>query len=107
MSQLVAQPGVPTKSDTIILRASALKKTFRMGDSTVTVLKAADLSVKTGEFIAIEGRSGSGKSTLLHLLGALDEPDAGSVVYGEQDIASLDSTSRSRLRNTEFGFVFQ
>lgn len=96
-----------TKADAVILRAGGLKKVFRMGESAVQVLKGADLSVKAGEFVAIEGRSGSGKSTLLHLLGALDVADAGSVVYEGQDIFQMDSASKSRLRNQQFGFVFQ
>ncbi len=90
-----------------ILRAQGLRKSFRMGDSTVTVLKHADLTLNTGEFVAIEGRSGSGKSTLLHILGALDSVEAGSVQYQGQDIASMGGNARSRLRNTQFGFVFQ
>lgn len=107
MAQLAAQPGSSTRNDTVILRAAGLKKTFRMGESTVQVLKSADLSVKTGEFVAIEGRSGSGKSTLLHILGALDGADAGVVNFDGKDISQLDSISKSRLRNTQFGFVFQ
>jgi lipoprotein-releasing system ATP-binding protein len=107
MAQVAAQVGGVVRSDAAILRASALRKAFRMGESEVTVLKAADLAVRGGEFVAIEGRSGSGKSTLLHLLGALDEPDAGSIAFDGRDIASLDSTAKSRLRNTQFGFVFQ
>ena len=107
MAQLAAQPGMPTLNDTVILRAQNIRKTFRMGESEVQVLKGADLSVRTGEFVAIEGRSGSGKSTLLQVLGALDEPEAGQVLYNNQDIANLDSISKSRLRNTQFGFVFQ
>jgi lipoprotein-releasing system ATP-binding protein len=90
-----------------ILRAQGLSKTYRMGDSTLTVLKGVDLSVRAGEFLAIEGRSGSGKSTLLHLLGALDAADAGSIEYNGQDIAKLSGAQRSRLRNRQFGFVFQ
>jgi ABC-type lipoprotein export system ATPase subunit len=90
-----------------ILRASSLRKTFRMGDEELTVLKNVDLSIKPGEFLAIEGRSGSGKSTLLHLLGALDAPSAGQIEYQGQNIASLSGTQRSHLRNTQFGFVFQ
>ena len=78
-----------------------------MGDSTLQVLKGVDMSVKTGEFLAIEGRSGSGKSTLLHLLGALDETDKGSILYEGNDLASISAKERSRLRNTHFGFVFQ
>lgn len=107
MAQLAAQPGTTIKNDTVILRASGLKKAFRMGESEVHVLKGADLSVKTGEFVAIEGRSGSGKSTLLHLLGALDAADGGSVFFDNQDIFQMPAMAKSRLRNTQFGFVFQ
>jgi len=90
-----------------ILRAAGVRKNFRMGDSTVEVLKNADLSVRSGEFIAIEGRSGSGKSTFLHILGALDCADGGVVEFGGQNIVSLPSAARSKLRNEQFGFVFQ
>src|SRR5205823_12507956 len=69
--------------------------------------KGVDLSIRTGEFLAIEGRSGSGKSTLLHLLGALDATNGGSIEYNGQDIAKISAAARSRLRNTDFGFVFQ
>ncbi len=108
MSQVVQQPEV-TRAETgaPILRAQGLRKSFRMGDSVIQVLKNVDLSIKGGEFVAIEGRSGSGKSTLLHLLGALDEPDAGSIFYNARDLAAMGGTERSRLRNTQFGFVFQ
>jgi lipoprotein-releasing system ATP-binding protein len=92
---------------TPILRASGIVKTFRMGDSVLQVLKGVDLAVKKGEFLAIEGRSGSGKSTLLHLMGALDATDEGSILYEGNDIAQMSSSERSRLRNTQFGFVFQ
>src|SRR4051812_18182766 len=94
-------------SEPAILRTSGLRKSFRMGDSDIVVLKNVDLSIKPGEFVAIEGRSGSGKSTLLHLLGALDAPDGGQIDYQGRDIAKLPSAERSLLRNTEFGFVFQ
>lgn len=90
-----------------ILTASKVAKSFRMGDSTVEVLKAVDLSVLPGEFIAIEGRSGSGKSTLLHILGALDTSDAGSIEYAGQDIARVGTSRRAQIRNDQFGFVFQ
>jgi lipoprotein-releasing system ATP-binding protein len=78
-----------------------------MGDSVIVVLKHVDLSVRAGEFLAIEGRSGSGKSTLLHLMGALDAADAGSIEYNGRDIAQMSPAQRSVLRNTDFGFVFQ
>jgi lipoprotein-releasing system ATP-binding protein len=109
VAQTTTIPSQPqtARSDVVILRAAAVKKTFRMGESAVQVLKGADLSVRTGEFVAIEGRSGSGKSTLLHLMGALDEPDAGTIAFDGRELASLDSSAKSRLRNTSFGFVFQ
>jgi lipoprotein-releasing system ATP-binding protein len=91
----------------MILRVSGLRKSFRMGDSIVQVLKHVDLAVRRGEFLAIEGRSGSGKSTLLHLMGALDAADAGKIEYEQTDIAALSGLARSRLRNRQFGFVFQ
>lgn len=109
MEQLAPHPAEPRRDthDRPILNVSGLQKTFRMGDATIQVLKGVDLSVQTGEFLAIEGRSGSGKSTLLHLMGALDQPDAGSILFDGADLASLRSSARSRLRNRQFGFVFQ
>src|SRR5438093_1244077 len=107
MSQLIEASSPKPKTETAILRASGLQRSFKMGDSTLVVLKHVDLSVRPGEFIAIEGRSGSGKSTLLHIMGALDEADAGSVDYQGQNIATMSGAARSALRNSQFGFVFQ
>jgi lipoprotein-releasing system ATP-binding protein len=108
MSQVANEPPLtkPAQSEAI-LRTSGLRKRFRMGESVIEVLKGVDFSVRGGEFVAIEGRSGSGKSTLLHLMGALDEPDAGSIFYNNRDIAQMSGNERSQLRNTQFGFVFQ
>jgi lipoprotein-releasing system ATP-binding protein len=91
----------------VILKASKLGKSFQMGEATIHVLRNVELSVTTGEFIAIEGRSGSGKSTLLHLLGALDTADSGDIEYDGRKFSSLGAGSRAKLRNTQFGFVFQ
>jgi lipoprotein-releasing system ATP-binding protein len=109
MPQLMPQSPAPATGASAgpILRAAGLAKAFRMGDSRIQVLKSVDLSVREGEFLAIEGRSGSGKSTLLHLLGALDTADSGQIFYDGQDIASLSSAARGRVRNRQFGFVFQ
>src|SRR5688572_24929572 len=90
-----------------ILRAKNIHRHFRMGDSTVHVLNGCDLTLKVGEFVAIEGRSGSGKSTLLHILGVLDESDQGTIEFENQDLATLSGANRSRLRNKHFGFIFQ
>jgi lipoprotein-releasing system ATP-binding protein len=106
VSQL--KPASPTAAvASPILRADGVRKTFRMGDSEIVVLKQIDLNVLPGEFIAIEGRSGSGKSTLLHLLGALDTSDGGDIHYVGQDFSTISQSERCRLRNEEFGFVFQ
>jgi lipoprotein-releasing system ATP-binding protein len=90
-----------------ILAATGVRKSFRMGDSEIQVLKNADLAIQPGEFVAIEGRSGSGKSTLLHILGALDNCNGGAVMFDGRDIAKLSGSERASLRNTQFGFVFQ
>jgi lipoprotein-releasing system ATP-binding protein len=96
----------PTTTDAI-LRAKGIHRDFRMGDSTVAVLKGVDLTLRPGEFVAIEGRSGSGKSTLLHIMGALDESNRGSIEFEGQDLTKLSAADRSRLRNKHFGFIFQ
>ncbi|HXE53293.1 MAG TPA: ABC transporter ATP-binding protein [Tepidisphaeraceae bacterium] len=106
MSHLIQQPASPAL-DQPILRARGIKRAFRMGQETSVVLRQVDLALRPSEFVAIEGRSGSGKSTLLHILGALDAPDAGSIEYNAQDLGNLSGRERSRVRNTEFGFVFQ
>jgi len=98
---------IENPAGSVILRAAGLRKSFRMGDSRIEVLKHIDLALRSGEFLAIEGRSGSGKSTLMHLLGALDMPDSGTIQYEGQDFSTMSSAQRSRLRNRHFGFVFQ
>ena len=90
-----------------LLTVQNLQKSFRMGEATIDILRGVDLSVREGELLAIEGRSGEGKSTLLHLLGALDEPDGGSILFDGQDLTSMSNKRRAAARNTAFGFVFQ
>jgi lipoprotein-releasing system ATP-binding protein len=109
---LTTQPAAPRTTtsparDETILQATAVKKTFKMGDSALLVLKHVDLVVKRGEFLAIEGRSGSGKSTLMHLLGALDVADGGDIMYEGRNFGAMSEAERSHLRNSQFGFVFQ
>ena len=78
-----------------------------MGDARIEVLRGVDLNVRSGELVAIEGRSGEGKSTLLHLLGLLDEPDAGTIVFDGTPLTDLGQRARASVRNEQFGFVFQ
>jgi putative ABC transport system ATP-binding protein len=82
-------------------------KFFQRGSSTVRALDGVDLSIEAGEFVALEGPSGSGKTTLLQLLGALDRPSAGDVVFEDRDLSSLRDRELAELRLRSFGFVFQ
>ena len=90
-----------------ILKASGIYKSYRMGQAKIDVLKGLDLTVEQGRFIAIVGASGSGKSTLLHILGALDEPDAGSVEFEGKRLDKFGPGRLNRFRNKSVGFVFQ
>jgi lipoprotein-releasing system ATP-binding protein len=93
--------------DDFILKAERLHRSYRMGMAEVKVLKGVDLAVKKGEFVAIVGASGSGKSTLLHMLGALDRPDKGVVMFEERDLNRIGNGELNRFRNKMVGFVFQ
>jgi lipoprotein-releasing system ATP-binding protein len=99
---------VPLKIATAdALTVVGLHKSYRKSSLHVPVLKGVDLEIGDGEFTAIIGQSGSGKSTLLHLLGTLDAPDQGEIYHRGQRIDNLPSHQRDRLRNTEFGMIFQ
>jgi putative ABC transport system ATP-binding protein len=84
-----------------------VSKFFRRGPSTVRALDGADLVIETGQFVALEGPSGSGKTTLLQLLGALDRPSSGEVLFEGRDLARLPDHELAALRLRSFGFVFQ
>lgn len=90
------------------MRTTGLYKSFGKTEACkVPVLKGVDLEIPTGQFTAIVGQSGSGKSTLLHLLGTLDAPDSGEIWFRDERIDSLPARRRDRLRNNEFGLIFQ
>jgi len=90
-----------------MLIAENLQKTYRRHAVAVRVLSGLNLEVQTGEFLSIVGASGSGKSTLLHLLGTLDEPDAGRILLDGRRIDDLPGRERDALRNKTFGYIFQ
>ena len=82
-------------------------KTLHGGGHKVEILKSIDLTIPTGQFIAITGQSGSGKTTLLSLIAGLDTPTSGQIVIDEQDITKLDEDELALLRGKRFGFIFQ
>jgi lipoprotein-releasing system ATP-binding protein len=90
-----------------LIETLQLKKSFTTKAGELQVLKGIDLSIKEGEMVSIVGASGVGKSTLLHILGTLDRPTSGKVLYNGTDIFSLDEESLASFRNVTVGFVFQ
>lgn len=90
-----------------ILGAQQIYKTYRRGKHEVSVLKGCDFEAPRGQITAILGQSGSGKTTLLHLLGTLDAPDAGEIVFAGQRIDNLSRRARDEFRNKNLGMIFQ
>jgi len=90
-----------------ILVAQELEREYRMGPEPVRVLRGVSLAVNAGESIAIIGASGVGKSTLLHLLGTLDRPSAGHVLWDGADVSGWSDAALARLRRTHVSFIFQ
>ena len=94
-------------SNSLVLDAKGLSKTYGQGITAVTVLKGVDLEVSPSEKVAIVGSSGSGKSTLLHLLGGLDIPSSGTVLLTGLNLHGLSVKKLDRLRNQSLGFIYQ
>src|SRR5258706_16146898 len=90
-----------------ILRCTGLCKSFGPAGRRVEVLRGLDLAVGRGEMVAVLGESGTGKTTLLHLVGAIDRPDAGTILFRGRDIAAAPPQERAAYRNRDLGFVFQ
>jgi len=90
-----------------MLAARGLRKTYVMGSRNLDVLRGIDLIVQRGEFLALRGASGAGKSTLLHLLGGLDLPNQGEILFDGVNLLQLSSSALAQLRNSRVGFIFQ
>jgi lipoprotein-releasing system ATP-binding protein len=91
----------------LLLSARALAKTYTMGKRSLEVLRGVDLDVTRGEFLALRGASGAGKSTLLHLIGGLDVPNAGEILFVGQDLVAFSEAKLTHFRNRRVGFIFQ
>ena len=89
------------------ISAENLVRTYRDGDVEISVLVDLSLSVSAREIVAIVGESGAGKSTLLHIMGGLDRPTSGRVLYAGRDVSALSEEEIVTFRNREVGFVFQ
>jgi putative ABC transport system ATP-binding protein len=98
---------VAPKTSSPLIRLERVSKSYRRGDETVQVLDHVDLTVPRGAFLALMAPSGSGKSTLLNLLGGLDRPDEGSIVFDGVPLESMGPRELTRWRATHVGFVFQ
>lgn len=94
-------------SENVLLRAIDIHKSYPQGNGELEILRGVSLDILEGEALAILGSSGAGKSTLLQIMGTLDRPNKGQLLYGEQDLLALPDEELSRFRNSEMGFVFQ
>jgi len=93
--------------ENIVIKTVKLTKTYKVGDIDVPALKAVDLTIEKGEFVAIMGASGSGKSTLMNLIGCLDMPTSGDYFLDGVNTSKLTKNEYADIRNQKIGFVFQ
>jgi putative ABC transport system ATP-binding protein len=90
-----------------MIEVQDVHKTYQQGRRMVHALRGLSMTIEAGEFVSIMGPSGSGKSTLLHLIGVLDTPTAGRILFQGRDLQSLSDRERSLVRRNQIGFVFQ
>ncbi len=91
----------------MIIAENVVKRYATSDNRVLEVLKGISVEIRAGETIAVTGPSGAGKSTLLHILGGLDTPDEGTVLYDNENIFAFSEERRARFRNNEIGFIFQ
>src|SRR5579863_6615128 len=90
-----------------MLDARGLHKQYELGQRSLEVLRGVSLTIARGEFLALRGASGAGKSTLLHLLGGLDVPNAGEILFDSSALNRLSASALARWRNRRVGLIFQ
>ena len=97
----------PKLSKMPILELQNVGKAYQIDSQNLQILKGINLEIKNGDFIAIMGPSGSGKSTLMNIIGCLDTPTSGKVIFENHDVSKLSETELAQIRNQKVGFVFQ
>ena len=90
-----------------LIQVKNLYKSFQLGNQMIEVLRGVNLNVDRGEMLAVVGASGAGKSTLLHIMGTLDRPTQGTILYGGKNLENLSEPALAAFRNQRIGFVFQ
>jgi ABC-type lipoprotein export system ATPase subunit len=90
-----------------LLSIRRLAKSYRIIKRTLEVLRGVDIEIARGEFLALRGASGAGKSTLLHLIGGLDSPNSGEIIFEGKNIAQFSENDLTHFRNRSVGFIFQ
>jgi putative ABC transport system ATP-binding protein len=95
------------EEDSMLYDLTGVTKRYSQGRKTIDALAGIDLQIADGEFLVIQGSTGSGKTTLLQMLGALDRPSGGSLVYEGRDVATMNGGDLTELRSHSYGFVFQ
>jgi putative ABC transport system ATP-binding protein len=91
----------------VLIKVKNVKKIYGKGESEVRAVNDIDLEVNKGEFVALLGASGSGKSTLLHILGAMDKPTSGDVIFNDKSIVKMNERKLYKFRLRSIGFIFQ
>lgn len=90
-----------------LVQVKGVKKSFKIGEDYLEVLKGLNFNIMKGEMLGVVGASGAGKSTLLHVVGALDKPTEGDVIFKEEDLFKMTDMQLAEFRNRKVGFVFQ
>jgi putative ABC transport system ATP-binding protein len=103
----VKNSAVPIANRAAVFRAENVAKVYHMGEITVPALEKVNLALYEGEFVVLLGPSGSGKSTLLNILGGLDTPTGGRVLFRDRDISTMSEDELTQFRRAHIGFVFQ
>lgn len=98
---------VPANNESVLLRGNDIYKSFGHNGNVIEVLKGINIAIDRGEMVAIVGASGSGKTTLLQILGTLDAPTSGTIIFDGRDLAKTRENELSRHRNENVGFIFQ